>query len=148
MRSAKTAEEYRKRVVLWLTHFEKWSARDIGEMTGASVQSVWLWVGQYNEHGPDGLERTGRGGRRWAFLSEEAEQKFLSGWEERAGQGQIITVKQMHGEVCRRIGKQVSLDYVYRLLHRNRWRKLGPRLRHVKANTEEQDAFKKNSLRR
>jgi len=148
VRSSRTADEYRRRVAVWLIHFEKWSAHEIGEMIGVSVQAVWLWVGQYNKQGPEGLLRTGRGGRRWAFLTEEEERKFLTGWDERALCGQIITVKQMHEEVCRRIGKPVSLDYIYRLLHRNRWRKLGPRHRHVKVNLDRQDAFKKNFRKR
>lgn len=148
LRSATSAEEYRKRITIWLTHFRKWSAREIGDMVGASVQSIWLWVGQYNQKGPEGLYREGRGGRRWAFLSEEEEGCFLQDWEEGAQNGQLITVKQLHRALCEKVGKEVSLGYVYRLLHRNRWRKLGPRPRHVKADKNAQEDFKKNFLRR
>jgi hypothetical protein len=37
----------------------------------------------------------------------------------------------------------VSLAYVYRLLHRHGWRKLGPRPRHPKAQPAVQERFKK-----
>ena len=43
---------------------------------------------------------------------------------ERASRGGIITAKQMHPEVCKAVGKEVSLDYVYRMLYRHSWRKV------------------------
>jgi transposase len=148
LRSAQKVDEYRRRLSIWLTHLGRWSAREISELSGVSVQAVWLWVGQYNRKGPGGLGRTGRGGRRWAFLSTADEQRFLAGWQEQAAQGRIITAKQMHADLCRRIGKPVSLAFVYRLLHRHQWRKLGPRPRHVKGSVMAQEEFKKNYRRR
>jgi hypothetical protein len=56
-----------------------------------------------------------------------------------------LTVRQMHRRLCQRTGKEVSLGYVYRLLHRHQWRKLGPRPRHVQAHPQAQEDLKKNS---
>jgi transposase len=114
-------------------------------LLGVSKQAVWLWVGQYNRQGPGGLERRGRGGRRWAYLSLAQEAAFLESFEARAQQGQILTARQMHRQLGQVTGKKVSLGYLYRLLHRHRWRKLGPRPRHVKASRESPETFKKNS---
>ena len=113
-------------------------------MIGVSVQGVWLWVGQYNRKGDQGLVRRGRGGRRWSFLSWEDEEGLLKSFEEAALAGKVMTVKHLHAQVRQRVGKKVSLDYVYRLLHRHRWRKLGPRARHVKNDPQAMEAFKKN----
>jgi hypothetical protein len=46
--------------------------------------------------------------------------------------------------VSQAVGHEVSLGYIYALLKRHRWRKLGPRPRHVKAKREIQEEFKKN----
>jgi hypothetical protein len=54
----------------------------------------------------------------------------------------------MHGELCQKTGRKVSLGYIYRFLHRNRWRKLGPRPTHVKGNPETRETFKKNFPKR
>jgi len=53
-------------------------------------------------------------------------------------------VKQMLPEICQVAGAEVSLAYVYHLLRRHQWRKLGPRPRHVKADPQAQEEFKKN----
>lgn len=92
-----------------------------------------------------GPARRGRGGRRWAFLTMDRERELLTTLQAEAGRGQGLTAKQIHGRVQQAVGKKVALDYVYRLLHRHGWRKLGPRPRHVKADPQAQAEFKKNS---
>ncbi|MEW6659261.1 MAG: winged helix-turn-helix domain-containing protein [Thermodesulfobacteriota bacterium] len=64
--------------------------------------------------------------------------------ENRAIEGQLLTVKQLLPEVSQAVGHEVSLGYIYALLRRHRWRKLGPRPRHVKAKREVQEEFQKN----
>jgi transposase len=135
---------YQKRLAIWLTHLRR-PASEIADLLQVSTPAVWLWVKQYNRQGPAGLSRQGRGGRRWSFLSWEAEVSLLASWEERALRGEVLTVSQLVPEVERAVGKTVSADYVYKLLHRHHWRKLGPRPRHVKADPEIQAAFKKTS---
>lgn len=145
VREAEQREEYQKRLAVWLTHIGPFPAHQVATLLGVSKQAVWLWVSQYNRQGPEGLQRRGRGGRRWAYLSLAVEQAFLASLEERARQGRVLTAKQIHGELCKSLGKPVSLGYLYRLLHRHGWRKLGPRPRHVKADPQKQEEFKKNS---
>jgi transposase len=145
VRESNSRDSYKKRLAIWLTHIGPFHAKQISTMLQVSVQSVWLWVSQYNRYGPDGLERKGRGGRRWSYISWAAEESLLRSFFERASRGGIITAKQMHPEVCKAVGKEVSLDYVYRMLYRHSWRKVGPRPRHIKTDVNVQDDFKKNS---
>jgi len=119
-------------------------AAAVARMLGVSKQAIWLWVGQYNEEGPEGLLRQGRGGRRWSLLSWAEEETLLKSFEKRALEGEWITAKQMLPEVCKVAREEVSLAYVYRLLRRHQWRKIGPRPRHVKADPQAQEEFKKN----
>ena len=145
LRQAQSRAEYQRRLAVWLTYLWRFPAREVATLLGVSTQAVWLWISQYNRQGPAGLQRKGRGGRRWAFLTLDQEQDLLATLQEEAGQGKVITAKQIYRRVCRAVGKEVSLDYVYRLLHRHGWRKLGPRPRHVQSDPQVQAEFKKNS---
>lgn len=144
VREAPHKDAYQKRLAVWLTYLRR-PAPEIADLLQVSMPAVWLWVRQYNHQGPAGLVRQGRGGRRWSYLSEEEEAELLRSWEERALRGEVLTASHLLPEVEQRVGKKVSLDYVYKLLHRHQWRKLGPRPRHVKADRQAQAEFKKNS---
>jgi transposase len=143
VRQADNRPDYQKRLVVWLTHVYHFPAHQIATMLGISKQAVWLWLGQYNRQGPGSLTRPGRGGRRWGFLSLDQEGELLAAFQEQAQSGKVLTARHLHARVSRAVGKEVSLGYVYRLLHRHRWRKLGPRPRHVKTDPTVQQAFKK-----
>ena len=62
--------------------------------------------------------------------------------------GDIVSAKLMLPANCESVGREVSLAYVYRLLHRQQWRKLAPRPRHVKADPAAQAAFEQTSRKR
>ncbi len=147
VREAPDKSAYQRRLAIWLTGVCRLPAHRVAESLCVSKQAVWLWVAQYNEQGPEGLRRTGRGGRRWAWLSWEEEARFLEAPQQAASRGQILTAPQLRAGLERLTGRRVSLAYVYRLLHRHGWRKLGPRPRHPKAQPAVQERFKKNSPR-
>lgn len=146
VREAPDRAAYQRRLAIWLTYIGPFSAQQVATLLQVSKQAVWLWVGQYNRRGLEGLERQGRGGRRWAYLSWSKEEALLRSFEERAVEGEIVTAKRILPEFQKAAGKKVSLAYIYRLLRRHGWRKLGPRPRHVKANPQDQEEFKKNFL--
>ena len=145
VREAPTRQTYQIRLAIWLTHLGPFHAREVADMLQVSRQAVWLWVSQYNKRGPQALERKGRGGRRWGYLLWTQEEALLASLYEQASQGSVITAPSLLPQIQEATGRAVSLDYVYKLLHRHRWRKVGPRPRHVKANPARQEAFKKNS---
>ncbi|MFQ5540220.1 MAG: winged helix-turn-helix domain-containing protein [Candidatus Binatia bacterium] len=145
VREAPSKEAYKERLAIWLTYIGPYHARQVADMLQVSKQAVWLWVGRYNKHGPQGMQRKGRGGRRWAYLSLEEEAALLRSLEERAAQGEILTVPQILDEVRTAVGKKVSLAYLYKMLHRQGWRKLGPRPHHTRVDREKQEDFKKTS---
>lgn len=143
VREAPSRDAYQRRLAIWLTYIGPFPAHQIATMLQVSKQAVWLWIGQYNKEGLEGLEREGRGGRRWAYLSWAEEEALLRSFQQQAAKGEIITAKQVFPELQRILGKEISLAYVYRLFHRHGWRKVGPRPRHVKANPQTQEEFKK-----
>lgn len=145
LRDASDRWTYQRRLAIWLTWTKPLPAEEIAQMLGVSKQAIWLWIGQYNKEGPEGLQRQGRGGRRWSLLELKEEQQVLERWAKRAQQGEVITARQLLPEVRKAVGQEVSLAYIYKLLKRHGWRKTGPRPRHVKASLEAQESFKKNS---
>ncbi len=145
VREAPDKASYQRRLAIWLTHVERLPAHQVAQSLCVSTPAVWRWIAQYNQQGPEGLYRAGRGGRRWAFLSWEQEQRFLEKWLRAAASGEVLTAKQLHGQLEKITGRRLSLGYVYRLLRRHGWRKLGPRPRHPKAQPGAQEEFKKNS---
>lgn len=56
----------------------------------------------------------------------------LGAWLQEVPAGDIVSAKQLLPEICAVAGREVSLAYVDKLLHRQQWRKLAPRPRHVK----------------
>jgi len=144
VREAPDKDSYQRRLAIWLTHVGRFPAHQIAEWLCVSKQAIWLWVGQYNDQGPEGLDRWGRGGRRWAYLSLEEEAAFLRRWQQQAVEGKVLTAKQLHAQLVQRAGRKLTLGYVYRLLHRHDWRKLGPRPRHPQADPRAPQRFKKN----
>lgn len=147
VREAPDKPSYQRRLAIWLTQVGGLAAHSVAEFLCASKQAIWLWISQYNRQGPEGLDRQGRGGRRWAYLSLAEEQALLQNWQEQAARGEVLTAKQLHARLQKAAGRTISLGYVYRLLHRHGWRKLGPRPRHPKAQPAAQQRFKKNSPR-
>jgi len=148
MQESQTKQQYQHRLCIWLASRQSLTSAQIAEMLGISVPAVWKWVGQYNRLGPQGLDRQGRGGRRWGFLEVAEERELLADLLVQAQEGQILTAKQLLPLIRARLKREVSLDYVYRLLHRHQWRKIQPRPRHVKADPMAIGAFKKVSGKR
>ena len=148
VRKAPAKGAYQRRLAIWLTQVGPFAAHRVAELLAVSTQAVWKWLGEYNALGPQGLERHGRGGRRRGFLTLDRERAFLAGQLSRAGSGDLLTAQQLRPALSEAAGREVSLDYVYALPHRHRWRKLAPRPHHAQQDPALAEAFKKHARRR
>ena len=147
VREAADKGGYQRRLAVWLTLAQGLPAQQVAQYLCVSRQSVWKWLGEYDKLGPEALERQGRGGRRWGFLTFSEEVDLLAGFLAAAERGQVLTASVLKHDLERRLQREVSLAYVYRLLSRHGWRKLSPRPRHHKSSEQQQAVFKKNSRR-
>ena len=86
----------------------------------------------------------GSGGRRRNNLSLKDEVELLEPFIEKAKSGGILVVASIHEALEKRLGRKVSRASAYNLLHRHNWRKHAPDKRHVKADPEAQEEWKKN----
>jgi len=130
VRKARSREEYQKRVAIWMTLTGPFPAHRVASLLVVSKQAVWLWVSQYNQLGPDGLQRRGRGGRHRAYLSLTEEAALLRSLQRHSERGDAPTARQVQEEVSHATRIKVSISYVYRLFDRIGWRKVGARARH------------------
>ena len=122
-------------------------AEEIAKMLGVTKNKIFKTVEKYNKKGLEWKSnkiRVGRGEAR-CVMSIQEEALFLSGIEQQALKGQMITYKQIKDKLQLAIQTTVSDDYIWDLLKRHDWRKKVPRQSHPKADAEKQEEYKKNS---
>ena len=120
------------------------AAELIAPLVNLSVHSIYKIVEHYNLDGAAALIYKYKGGRRRALLNINEEADLFVSLESLASKGLIKTANDIRNVVEQRIGKTVSDDYLWDLLHRNGWKKKMPRPYHPKRSIEDQAAFKKN----
>ncbi len=121
LQEAPDESAYKRRMAIWLSYTGKIHAGKIAEILDVSEQAVWLWVSQYNRQGPAGLERKGRGGRRWGFMSSKDEAAFIKPLLRRARAGNPAKPRKIREMIEAKLDITVSMSYVYRLLRRQGW---------------------------
>ena len=139
---APTKEIYRRRLAIWWTACGRHAA-DVANLLQTSARTVRSWIHQFNADGPTALDAENLGGRRWAHLSETEERAVLAALRPRARAGRLVTIHEVRAVVEARTQRAVSDQSLYDLLHRHEWRKVVPRPRHVRADPDAQEAFKK-----
>ncbi len=120
------------------------SAELIAPLVNLSVHSIYKIVERYNIEGASALVYKAKGGRRRFLLSIEEEKSMFISLENLASKGLIKTANDIRKVIEEKVGKAVSDDYLWDLLHRNGWKKKMPRPHHPKRSLEEQEDFKKN----
>jgi hypothetical protein len=120
LKSADDKASYQRRLAIWMTRTGPFCASDVARILGVSPQAVWKWVGEYNHHGPDGLSRQGRGGRRRSYMTRQAERSFLQNFlKVIKGNQYPFDVRKLQLAVSGRLGRTVSLGYAYALVSRH-----------------------------
>jgi transposase len=120
-------------------------ALEIATALGWRTGSVHNLHSQYLREGASALVGSGRGGRRWAWLTVEEEEELLAAFANPAEQGGITEIRAVQAALEQRAGQAVAKSTVYRLVARWGWRKLAPRPFHPDTLPAVQQAFKKSS---
>lgn len=81
-------------------------AQQVASILQVSKQAVWLWIGQYNTRGPEGLARTGRGGEGGHFSHGRMRIGSWGHFFERARRGDVTTVKRIYRTYAQRWEKK------------------------------------------
>ena len=120
------------------------SAEVLSPVVNLSVHSIYKIVENYNRVGAEALTCKPKGGRRRSLLRVDEEAALFASLEERAAKGLVKTANDIRSIVEKKVGREVSDDYLWDLLNRNGWKKKVPRPHHPQKSIEEQQAFKKN----
>ena len=128
-------------ILIWATLGS--SAAEIARLLGWSVATVHMLHSRYTREGETLFDLKTKGGRRNQHLTPEEEAELLTPFLEKAAKGGVLVVSDIHAAFEAVVGKRVPPSTIYRLLHRNNWRKIVPRPQHPKADPAAQAAFKK-----
>lgn len=134
----------RLRAVFLYAHGEKRAV--IAEKTGYSPSYVSRLIGKFRKKGLAALtENNYLGNNRNMSLEEEKE--FLNNFKVKAEKGNIVSTNEIKIAYEKKVGHRIGGGQIYRVLKRNKWRKLMPRSKHPKkASTEAIEASKKLTL--
>jgi transposase len=141
LQEAPNEASHKRRLAIWLTHTGKLHAHKVAEALGISTQAVWLWIRQYNEAGPTGLVRNGRGGRRRSLMSLEQETELLTPLIQKARAGHAPKPDAIRPIIQEKLGHPVSMSYIYRLLRRHGWADILARSRSHRTRPKDEGAF-------
>jgi transposase len=141
---AKTRESHERRLAIWWTAHDRRNANEIAALLQVSSRTVRRWIRLFNDDGPEALEIVNLGGRQWAYLTEAEELTVLAKLRPQARAGRLVTATELRDHIEALVGRPVSNAYLYKMLHRHRWRKVQPRPRHVKADPAVQEAYKRD----
>ena len=116
---------------------------------GTTTSKIYRVVESYNKNGATFLDSKKWGGRRLetSTMSFDEETKMMNDFKTKANEGKLLVAKHVKKIVEKKLGKEVSEDYIWDLFKRHNWKKKMPRPEHPKKNKEAQEEFKKNSLK-
>lgn len=143
LQKAPDESSHKRRMAIWLTHTGELHANKVAEILNVSTQAVWLWIGQYNAKGPSGLDRKGRGGRRWCYLSLTEESQLIKPFMRAVHAGKQPKPSSLKPVIEAKLGKKVSMPYIYRLLTRHNWSDTIAQSHVEKKQTDSENDFRK-----
>jgi transposase len=116
---------------------------EIAEKLDTSAKVVSRWMSAYCTGGIEGL-LGGKFGGNHRNISFEDEAQFLTGFDTRAKNGQLVEISEIKQAYENLVGHSIGGSQIYRVLHRHGWRKVMPRSKHPnKASDEAVEASKK-----
>lgn len=146
IKTAATHWQHLKWLVIYNAMVAPRTAEEIATHLGVSVATVHKVISQYNRFGAEAITTPGKGGRRKCYLSLAQEKEFLASFFEKAAAGQSVTIAEIKSNYEHLVAHTVHKTTIYRLLDRHKWRQIVPRPRHIKADKDAQEAFKKTFL--
>lgn len=137
--------EYRRIQSIYFRARYGYSAPQIAELVGLKTQTVRNLHAAYLRHGEAALQQRSKGGRYHFNLALAEEEQLLESFMAKSRIGELVGVSQVQRAYEAKLGHRVAKSTVYRLLHRQGWRKVVPRGHHPKGDPMQIERFKKTS---
>jgi len=141
VQKAKTPDELRMAQAVLIPGLLDVPDRTVGQIVGRSRVTVVQLRKKFSTYKQS--QDRNWGGRRYGYMTVEQERQFLSRFLEKASQGGILVVSEIHRAFEALVGHKVAESTIYRMLDRHNWRTIIPRPRHQESNTEAREGFKK-----
>lgn len=120
--------------------------REIAAKLDTSPKVVSHWVSAFCKFGK-GTLMGGKYGGNHRNMSLEEEEAFLSEYKKQAESGQMVEVSKIRQAYEETVGHRIGSGQIYRVLARNKWRKVMPRSKHPNKASEAQiEASKKLNI--
>lgn len=145
MKEAKDPRQLQRWQIIYTALIQPRKAEEIAKCVGVSKSLVQHIIPAYNRGGIQAIEIKSCGGRYHSYMSEEEEELFLEPFYRLAERGELTIAKEIQMAYEKQIGHKVHKTTIYDILKRHGWRKILPRGRHPKADSEAQETFKKIS---
>jgi len=145
MKEAKDPRQLQRWQIIYTALIQPRKAEEIAKCVGVSKSLVQHIIPAYNRGGIQAIEIKSSGGRYHSYMSDEEEELFLEPFYRSAERGELTTAKEIQRAYEEQIGHKVHKTTMYDILKRHGWRKILPRGRHPKADSEAQETFKKTS---
>ncbi len=144
--NSKNIEQFKRYQVIYLRKTQpKLTVNTVAQICSVASRTVTQWTYYYNKFGAEKYILKGRGGRRNFHLSWEEEAQLLASLNLESENGNIITALKIKKAAEKIIGKKLSKDYAYDLMHRHNWRKIMPHSHHPKTSSEKKKISRKTS---
>ena len=114
---------------------EGYDNKEIAEKVEAHPTVVSRWICSYVKNGISAILKGNYSGNR-RNLTKEQEESFINSYKEKAENGELVTVKEIKLAYCEKIGHKCGNGQIYRVLKRQKWRKVVPRKEHPNKATE------------
>jgi len=121
---------------------EGYDNKEVAAMVEAHPTVVSRWVCNYLKNGITSILKGKYGGNR-RNLTKEEEKAFINTFKEKAEKGELVTVKEIKLAYCKKIGHKCGNGQIYRVLERQKWRKVVPRKEHPSKASEASIAVSK-----
>jgi transposase len=112
------------------------SASEAAEAVGFHAAYITQLTAKYRKGGIEAIAGNHYGGNRKNMTRQE-ESALLEPFRQKAKDGQIVEVSEIKAAYEQAVGHTIGGSQIYRVLHRNNWRKVMPRSKHPKKASEE-----------
>lgn len=109
---------------------------EVARETGFHTAYISQLSAKYEKGGIEAISGNHYGGNRRNMTPEE-EATILEPFHKKAESGQMINVSEIKEAYEKAVGHKIGNGQIYRVLHRQEWRKVLPRSRHPKRASEE-----------
>lgn len=131
-------------IVVMLFNNLKLTGEQIASILGVSASAIDRLMKKFRRGElKDRAEKKLGGGRKHFLLTPQEEAEILKPFFEKASNGELVGIDELKQAFEANLGREVTQDYMYKMLKRNKWRKVVPDKEHPKNDPEKAEEFKK-----